>query len=182
MSTDRTFETLGSRTIADLSFLNVTMRDIRTPAGATVERVVVEHPGAVAVVPVIDGDILLIEQYRAPVDRTVLEIPAGKLDHDGESLEATANRELEEEIGYRADSLTWLTTVWTSVGFCDEAIHVYLGEGLHPGERSPVGDEERASVLVRMPFGDAIDLVTSGEIRDAKTIAGILLAARHGTP
>lgn len=182
MSSDRTFETLGSRSIADLSFLHVTMRDIRTPAGVTVERVVVEHPGAVAVVPLIEDDIVLIEQYRAPVDRTVLEIPAGKLDHDGESFETTANRELEEEIGYRAGALTWLTTVWTSVGFCDEAIHVYLGTDLSPGRRNPVGDEESAAAIVRMPFDDAVALVTSGEIRDAKTIAGILLAAGHGSP
>jgi ADP-ribose pyrophosphatase len=182
VSSDGGFETLGSRTVADLSFLTVTVRDVRTPGGEVVERVVIEHPGAVGVVPLDGEDIYLIEQFRAPVDRPVLEIPAGKLDHDGEALEVTANRELEEEIGFRADMLTRLTTLWTTVGFCDEAIHVFLGTGLRLGRRSPVGHEEDASRVVRMPFSDAVDLVLAGEIRDAKTIIGILLAARHGTP
>jgi ADP-ribose pyrophosphatase len=181
VSPAREFETLGSRDVIDVSFLHVTMRDVRTPGGDVVERVVIEHPGAVAVVPIMDGDIFLIEQYRAPVDRNVLEIPAGKLDHDGESIAATANRELEEEIGLRARNLESLTTVWTSVGFSDEAIHVFLATDLEPGERTPVGHEEAAASVVRMPFAEAVELVTSGVIADAKSIAGILLAARHGT-
>ncbi|MDJ0791199.1 MAG: NUDIX hydrolase [Acidimicrobiia bacterium] len=180
MSDRSGFETVGSRTIADLSFLTVNMRDVRTPDGAIVERVVIEHPGAVAVVPIIDGDILLIEQYRAPVERHVLEIPAGKLDHDGEDRTITANRELEEEVGYRARHLEPLTTIWTSVGFCDEVIHIYLGTDLVEGNRRPVGHEEQSARLVRMPLPDAVDLVTSGVIADAKSIAGILLAAHRG--
>ena len=182
MTGDDAFETLGSRTVADLSFLEVTVRDIRTPGGEVVERVVIEHPGAVGVVPIDGDDIYLIEQYRAPVERAVLEIPAGKLDHAGESLEVTANRELEEEIGQRAGTLTTLTTLWTTVGFCDEAIHLFLGRDLSPGRRNPVGHEEQSSRIVRMPFAEAVDLVVTGAIRDAKTIIGILLAARHGTP
>ena len=174
------FETLGRRSVVDLQFLDVTVRDVRTPRGDVVERIVIEHPGAVAVVPRIDDDVILIEQYREPMGGAVLEIPAGKLDTDPPDPEITAARELEEEIGYRPGRLTYLSEIWTAVGFTNERIHIYVGDQLVDGVRAPVGPEEVASRLVRMPFTDAVEAVVAGEIRDAKTVAGLLLAARHG--
>lgn len=174
------FSTVGSRQIADLGFLNVTVRDITTPTGTTVERVVIEHPGAAAVVPLIDGDIILIEQYRAPVDERLLELPAGKLDDGvGDPLH-TAGRELEEETGYTAEHFEHLTDLLTTVGFSNEVISIYLATGLTEGERTPIGEEEVDASIVRMPFSEAVVAVEEGRIRDSKTIAGILLAARRG--
>jgi ADP-ribose pyrophosphatase len=178
-----TFTTREVAEVADVGFLKVQVREIETPTGSTIERVVVMHPGAVAVVPVIDDDVILIEQYRAAVDAFVLEIPAGKIDHPGHDHSDTARRELEEETGYTAAHLTWLTELWTTVGFSDERITIFLAEGLVEGHRNPVGAEEEAARLVRMPLDEAVALVAAGTIVDAKTIAGILLAAMHrGTP
>lgn len=171
------FRTVGSRTMLDVAFLSVQVRDVLTPRGDTVERLVITHPGAVAVVPCIDDDVILIEQYRAAADRPVLEIPAGKLDHDSHGKEETAHRELMEETGLRAGSLTWLTEIWTTVGFTDERIAIYLAGDLTMGDRAPVGDEEAAARIVRMPFAEALGHVRDGTINDAKTAVGILLSA-----
>ncbi len=181
MNPEHGFETLGSRSVVDLQFLDITVRDVRTPSGDVVERIVIEHPGAVAVVPRIGDDVILIEQYRAPMGGSVLEIPAGKLDTHPPDPVTTAERELEEEVGYRPGLLTFLSEIWTAVGFTDERIRIYLGEDLVAGVRSPVGHEEAAARVVRMPFTEAVDAVIAGEIRDAKTVAGLLLAARHGS-
>lgn len=155
------------------------MRTVRTPSGAEVERIVIEHPGAVAVVPLVGDDILLIEQYRTPADAMVLEVPAGKLDEPGEDGTKTARRELEEETGWVPGHLEYLSTIWTAVGFTDEQIAIYLATRLEHGTRTPVGEEEEASRVVRMPFGDAKAMVLRGEIQDAKSVAGILLADQH---
>lgn len=175
------FSTIRTRQIADLGFLNVTVRDVGTPSGETVERVVIEHPGAAAVVPLIDGDIILIEQYRAPIEERLLEIPAGKLDDQVNDPGHTAGRELEEETGYTAGHLEHLTDLLTTVGFSDEVISIYLATGLSEGVRTPIGEEEEDASIVRMPFSEAVAAVEDGRIRDAKTVAGILLAARRGS-
>lgn len=174
------FAHVGTRVVSDLGFLTVTVRDVRVPSGEVVERIVIEHPGAVGVVPLIGDDIILIEQYRAPMDHYVLEIPAGKLDTEPPDPEVTAQRELEEEVGYTAGTLTYLSEVWTGVGFTNERISLYLGEDLVPGVRTPVGHEEDAANVVRMPFSRAVDMIVAGDITDAKSVAGILLAARRG--
>ena len=161
----------------DIKFLSLQVRDIATPSGDTVERIVVTHPGAVAVVPIIDGDIVLIEQYRAAADAPILEIPAGKVDDPSHAKEDTALRELAEETGLTATTLTWLTEIWTTIGFTDERITIYLAEGLTEGERSPVGQEEESARIVWMPFSDALERVREGAITDAKTVVGILLTA-----
>ncbi len=173
------FTTTQVTDVVDVGFLRVQVREIETPSGSTIERVVVVHPGAVAVVPVIDGDVILIEQYRAPAEAFVLEIPAGKIDDPLHDHADTARRELEEETGYTALHLTWLTELWTTVGFSDERITIFLAEGLSDGHRSPVGAEEEAARIVRMPLDEAVAMVRAGAIVDAKTIAGILLAAMH---
>ena len=182
MSTTPRFRRIATRTVADVQFLSFQVHDIETPAGETVERIVITHPGAVAVVAVDGDDIILIEQYRAAAGGPVIEIPAGKIDDPTHSKHETAHRELIEETGFSAHSLTWLTEIWTTVGFTDERIAIYLAEGLTPGDREPVGAEESAATIVRMPFDEAVMHVREGTISDAKTVIGILLAADQRGP
>jgi 8-oxo-dGTP pyrophosphatase MutT (NUDIX family) len=170
------FRPLNSTLRLDLGFLSVTERSLEAPDGTLFSRFVVEHPGAVAVVPLITGDVILLNQYRAAVGARLLEIPAGRLDVVGEHPEAAARRELHEESGFVASDLRHLTDMWTAVGFSNERIAIFLAEDLREGDRSPVGPEEEDAQVVRMPFERALHLVTTGEIADAKTAVGILLA------
>ncbi len=179
MNSDTGFSVIDIEVVSKLGFLQIENHTVRGPAGETADRIVIRHPGAVAVVPIIDGNVILIEQYRAPVDDVVLEIPAGKLDVGDVSTEAAARRELLEETGFNATTLTELTAILTAVGFTNEKITIYLAEGLEPGETQPDGIEEHSATVVTMPFSEAVDRVVSGEIQDAKTIAGILVADAH---
>jgi len=136
----------------------------------------------VAVVPIIGDEVVLIEQYRAAAGQSILEIPAGKMDDPSHDRLHTAARELEEETGMRAGTMTLLTDLWTAIGFCDERIAIFLAEDLIEGDRVPVGAEEEEATIVRMPFDDAISMVHEGAITDAKTVAGLLLAAARRDP
>lgn len=182
MNRDSLFRTTESALRLDLGFLSVTERTIEAPDGATFSRFVIEHPGAVAVVPLIGDDVVLLHQYRAAAGEQILEIPAGRLDISGEQREAAARRELQEETGFVAEELSHLTDLWTAVGFTNERISIFLAEEVEVGHRSPVGPEEAHAEIVRMPFGEALELVTSGEIADAKTAIGLLLAANARDP
>ena len=179
---ERGFTTVGTRRIADLGFINITMRDVQTPAGEVVERVVIEHPGAAAVVPLVDGDVVLIEQYRSPLDERLLEIPAGKIDDGNTDPAVTAARELEEETGFRCSDLTHVVDIYPSVGMSDEVIAIYVASDLVPGTRMPVGAEEVDATIVRMPFSEAVEAVLDGRIKDAKTAIGLLAVAHRGSP
>ena len=162
-------------TIFDGRILRVEKWQVTCPNGQSAPREIVVHKGAAAVVPVYeDGTTLLVRQHRVSVDRVTLEIPAGKLASWGEDPYDCAVRELEEETGLRAESFTLLTSVLTTPGFCTEKIAIYLAQGLTQGETHP--DEDEFLGLVRMPLDEAIDLVMRGEIRDGKTICGLLMA------
>lgn len=168
--------------LLDLGFLHVTQRTVSSSDGETFERIVIEHPGAVAVVPLVDDDVVLLRQYRVAADDFILEIPAGKLDRTGEERTIAARRELAEETGYIAGDLTHLTDLWTALGFCDERISIYVARDVLPGPRHPVGPEEVSAEVVRLPISKALDLVAAGEIADAKTVAGLLLATFDRAP
>jgi len=168
---------IGTRTIAEEAFLRLDRATVATPNGETVTRVVVAHPGAVGVVPILDDDVFLFEQHRAALGRNLLEIPAGKLDVPGEDRKAAARRELEEEIGFVPGLLEHLTDLITTPGFCDEVITIYRATGLERVVSRPVGVEEEHATIVRMPFSEAVGRVRAGEITDAKTVVGLLLAA-----
>lgn len=142
-------------------------------------RVVVHHPGAVAVVPIVGDDVILIEQYRAPLESRLLELPAGKRDREGEPAEKTAARECEEEIGMRPGKLTSLGSVYTTPGFSDERIWLFLAEDLEPVEARPQGVEEEQSSIVRMPIVEALRRVDEGSIVDAKTVIGLQALRRE---
>ena len=175
---ERPFRITDSALLLDLGFLNVTERLVEAVDGTTFKRFVIEHPGAVAVVPLVGDDVVLVRQYRAAIRNHILEIPAGKLDVPDEDLEVAARRELLEETGFRPDTLIRLTDLLTAVGFCDERITIFLAQDVKAGERSPVGPEEHDAQVVRMPLKRAVELVASGEINDAKTVAGLLLTSR----
>ena len=168
---------LGARTIAEESFLRLDRATIATPDGHAVSRLVVSHPGAVAVVPVLNDDVFLFEQHRAPIGRHLLEVPAGKLDVPGEDRRAAARRELEEEIGFTTGRLVHLTDLFTTPGFSDEVITIYLATHLEQVASQPVGAEEEHATIVRLPLSEAVARVHTGEINDAKTVVGLLLAA-----
>ena len=173
------FRTLGSRTIAEEAFLRLDRATVTTPDGTSIKRVIVAHPGAVAVVPIIGSDVIMIEQHRAPVGRPLLEIPAGKLDVPGEDRRETAERELEEEIGFKPGHLVHMIDLLTTPGFSDECITIYLATDLEAVPPRPVGAEEHHARLVRMRLDEAVDRVRTGVITDAKTVAGLLLAAER---
>ncbi|MGH9149037.1 MAG: NUDIX domain-containing protein [Acidimicrobiales bacterium] len=147
------------------------------PSGATFERVVVHHPGAVSVVPVTDGgDVLLVRQYRPPVDRELLEIPAGLRDVAGEDAATTARRELAEEVGMTAGRLRELARFFHSPGFCDEESVVFLAQDLSPCPTDARSIEEHHMVVEAVALAEVGALVASGAIVDAKSIIGLLLA------
>ncbi len=173
------FRVLSSEVVAEAGFLSISEQRIKAPDAEEFTRVVVHHPGAVVVVPVDGDDVLLVRQYRAAVGDHLLEVPAGKRDVDGEPPELTARRELEEEIGYRPGRLVKLAEFYNTPGFCDEYTHLFLALDLEDlGSNNAVGPEERAMTIERVPLTGFDDLIATGELRDAKSIIGWLLARR----
>ena len=165
----------SSETIYNGKILHVERWQVTCPNGKAATREIVVHKGAAAVVPVYeDGTTLLVRQHRVAVDRVTLEIPAGKLDSVGEDPYDCAVRELEEETGLRAGRMTLLTSLLTTPGFCTEKIAIYLAQDLSQGQTHP--DEDEFLSLVRMPLEDAVAMIMRGEIRDSKTICGLLMA------
>ncbi|MGE5542270.1 MAG: NUDIX hydrolase [Bacillota bacterium] len=162
-----------SSTVFSGRVLTLRVDRVRLPGGREVEREVVVHPGASAIVAIDEGgEALLVEQYRYPAGTVLLEIPAGKLDGRETPLEC-AERELLEETGVSASSWTPLGAVFTTPGFSNEVIHLFLATGL---ERRPGAHPDPDEVLSvrRVPLEDAAAMIRQGEIRDAKTIVGLL--------
>ena len=152
---------------------NVNRLRVELPDGRDAVRDVVRHPGAVAIVALTDdGRICLVRQYRTALGRVTVEIPAGKLD-PGEDPLVCAKRELREETGMEADQMAFLATISTSVGFCDELIHIYMATGLSLAESDPDDDEFINVDLVPLP--ELIDAVLDGRIEDCKTVTGALI-------
>lgn len=153
---------------------------VRYPDGSIGELEMIRHPGASAVVPLLsdpngdDPQVLLIKQYRYAASGYLYEIPAGRL-NPGEDPRACANRELEEETGFAASRIDYLTTIYTTPGFTDEKIHLFMATGLSGGETKHEADE----FLEPMPMllSQALELIQAGEIQDGKTITGLLFAA-----
>jgi ADP-ribose pyrophosphatase len=147
----------------------------------TYQREVVHHPGSAVILPVYDdGSVVLVRQYRHPAVRYLLEAPAGTL-FDGERPEMGAARELEEELGLVAGRMEKLSEFFVSPGFLEEKMWVYLATELSEGKQRL--DDDEILDIVRLPFADALEMITSGEIQDAKTIIGLMLAApRVGSP
>jgi ADP-ribose pyrophosphatase len=172
-----TFRKTGEEVRYRGPFLTVVQAAFETPDGERFEREFLRHHGAVAVVPVVDGEVVLVRQFRAAVGRDLLEIPAGLLDVDGEDREAAAARELEEEVGLRlTGDLVHLVDYFPSAGMADHQVWIYLATETEPCEARPQGHEEQGMTIERVPLDDVDRLVTSGEVSDGKTIVGLLLA------
>ena len=165
------------RRVFDGAIIHVDHMTALLPNGKTALREVAVHMGASAVVPVDEeGSVYLVRQFRAPLEKVTLEIPAGKLDHPGENRLEAAQRELREETGFSADSWKKLTDLATTPGFCSEVISIYLAQNMHSGKTD--FDEDEFLNLVKMPLSQAVDQVIAGEICDSKTICGLLMAQR----
>ena len=171
---------LSSQKVFDGRVFKVTV-DTISEGDLTYQREVVHHPGSAVIVPVFDdGTVVLVKQYRHPTVRYLLEVPAGTLS-DGERPEVGAARELKEELGLVAERLEKLSEFFVSPGFLEEKMWVYLATGLSEGQQFL--DEDEVLEIVRIPIADALEMITSGEIQDAKTIIGLMLAApRVGSP
>ena len=173
-----TEENISSERVFDGIILHIDHLTNRLPNGKLAKREVARHIGAAAVLPVdADGNVYLVRQFRSPVDRVLLEIPAGKLDYKGEDRLEAAKRELREETGLLADNWVHLTDAVSAPGFCDEVISIYLATGLTVGEDEP--DEDEFLNVIRLPMGELLDMAQRGEITDSKTLIGLLLAHRH---
>ena len=167
--------TLGTRRIYEGKILSLRIDTIKNGDAPPVEREIVEHPGSVVIVPVTQrGTVLLVRQWRQPTGESLLEAPAGTLDSDDESPEDTAQRELREEIGHRAGRIVQLGAFWVAPGWCDEYMHAYLALDLT--KDSLPGDVDEDIVVDEHPLARIPDLIRSGEIRDAKSIAALLMA------
>lgn len=168
---------LSSREIFDGRILHVFEDTVRLPNGAAASREYLRHIGAVCVIPVLeDGSVLVERQYRYPVAQVLTEIPAGKLDAKDEDHLLAAQRELREETGATAERWTNLGVFYPACAYSDEAIEMYLAQGLHFGERHLDADEFLN--VARVPLTELVEEVMAGRIPDAKTQIAILKADR----
>jgi ADP-ribose pyrophosphatase len=163
--------TIKSETIFEGKVVKLQLDEVRLPNGKTATRELVKHPGAVAVLALTDNDkMIVVEQYRKPLERSIVEIPAGKLERGEEPLEC-AGRELQEETGFTAKQINHLCSFYTSPGFADEILHLYIAEGLTEGEANP--DQDEFLDYQAISLDEAYEMIQSGEIRDAKTIMAV---------
>lgn len=173
------YEVTESRRAYDGQLSRVRIDRVRMPDGEVVEREIVEHPSAVAVVAVDTEDrVVLIRHYRPALRRRMVEIPAGKLDVDGELPEEAARRELAEEVGLEAAEWRQLVRFANSAGWTDEGTTVFLASGVTEiADRTFVPEAEEADLeVLRVPLDEALAMAHRGEIVDAKTLVGLLLA------
>jgi 8-oxo-dGTP pyrophosphatase MutT (NUDIX family) len=177
------FRQLDERELYKGTLISFVQGTFAGPDGSSFERDIVRHPGAVSAVPLLEAtnEVIMVRQYRAAIDRELLEIPAGKRDVAGEAPEVTAHRELIEEIGMRAGRLEWLGEFYNSPGFSDEYSYTYLALDLEATDTSLQGVEEEHMTIERIPFDDIPGLIRGREIVDGKSIIALMLAwhARH---
>lgn len=172
MISDLTEKVLRSNIIYRGRILNLRVDTVELPDGRTAKREIVEHAGAVIIVPLKqDGQLLLVRQYRSATGRTALELPAGNIE-PGEELESAALRELQEETGYKAKELVRLCSFFSTPGFSDEELHLFFASGLTLLNQNL--DEDEFVEVLTVPWENAIQMIWSGEICDAASVAGIL--------
>ncbi len=166
-----------SRIIFKGGIIDLYLDKVKLPNGKIATREKVSHPGAVGIVPITEkGNILLVKQFRYPVKKVLMEIPAGKIDKGEIPLEC-AKRELKEETGAAGGKLIHLKTFYSSPGFCNEIMHLFMAEGFKKGNKCPEDDEFLEIVEIKME--DSLSFIESGRLKDAKTIIGILLAQNY---
>lgn len=166
-------KTIKTEPIFSGRIIRLQVDEVELPNGNTSTREIVKHPGAVAVIPITsDNKIVMVEQYRKPMEKVLVEIPAGKLEK-GEEPAYTAVRELEEETGYESQSLEWLISFYTSPGFADEIVHLYVAKGLVKKENAASLDEDEFVNVLEVTLEEAIEFVREQRVYDAKTAYAI---------
>jgi ADP-ribose pyrophosphatase len=174
-----TFTEEGASTLGEGVFVRLERVTLRAPDGSTHPRDVLRHPGGVAVLPVDDGQVWLVRQYRVAIRRDILEIPAGKREVGDEPPIETARRELREELGMTASEWVSLGSMLPSPGYTDEVIHLFAASGIVAEARLPDGVEEVEAAVVTMTLEDAMAAIDAGEITDAKTQIALLRWSRR---
>jgi len=162
-------KTIKKTKIFDGKIISLQVDDVRLPDGNTSKREIVKHPGAVAIIAVTEEEkILFVKQYRKPLERSLIEIPAGRIE-EGEEPKITALRELEEETGYTAKDLKFVTSFYTSPGFANEIIHLYITEDIQRLAEPVQGDDDEFIEIIELSLDEAHEYVQTGKIQDAKT-------------
>lgn len=170
-------KTMKSERVYEGKIVNLRIDTVELPDKKYSKREIVEHPGSVGIIPITDdGHIILVKQFRKPVEKSLLEIPAGKIEINEEPKE-TAFRELYEETGFVASELEYLFEFYTSPGFSNEKMYLFVAKELVEGEAKPDGDEYIDVLKVKIE--DSIKMILRGEIVDSKTIIGILYAQQY---
>jgi ADP-ribose pyrophosphatase len=168
--------TIDSKVVFEGRILTLRVDSVRLPNGRETTREIAEHSDSVCIVPIDEqGNILLVRQYRKPVEMDLLEVPAGGIE-EGEVPEEAVQRELQEEIGYTAGNLQHLSSFWLAPGWCTEYMHAYLATDLIPS--SLAADDDEFISVVRVPLAESLDMVKQGLIRDAKSISALLMASQ----
>lgn len=172
-------KTVSSKEIFSGKVVRLQVDEVKLPNGKSATREIVKHPGAVGIIPITnDNKIVFVEQYRKPLERALVEIPAGKLEK-GESPEVTARRELEEETGYECETLDWLISFYTSPGFSNEIIHMYVAKGLKKKEHAASPDEDEFVRLLELDLSEALEYLNDQRIYDAKTAYALTYLQLH---
>jgi ADP-ribose pyrophosphatase len=184
MADDHLRETTVHRRIVHQGrFMAFRVDTIEDAGGKRHDREIVEHPGAVCVIPILDQDVLLVRQWRTAIGTALLELPAGTLDRlpggTTEDPEDAAPRELGEETGYRARTWRKLGRFWTAPGFAEEEMHLYLATDLERMDDYAGPDVDEYLELERLPWHDAVAMAERGQIYDAKTLIGLFWLARE---
>ncbi|MDV2884189.1 NUDIX hydrolase [Alkalihalophilus pseudofirmus] len=164
-------KTIKSNSIYSGKIIDLQVDEVELPNGKTSKREIIKHPGAVAILPITtEGKLILVRQFRKALEKTIIEIPAGKLDA-GEEPADCAKRELAEETGYVTDNLDFLLSFYTSPGFADELIYMYVATGLTAGEVNR--DEDEFLDVIEVTLEEAEEMVQDERIHDAKTAYAI---------
>lgn len=167
-------KTIQTTQIYQGKVIDLQVDDVTLPNGATAKRELIRHSGAVAVIPITkDNKIVFVKQYRKPLEKPLIEIPAGKLEQ-GEKSKITAVRELEEETGYTTNDLSFVTSFYTSPGFANEIMYIYLTTNLEVLEQPVQGDEDEFVEVIELTLDEAQQYVADEKIHDAKTNYAIL--------
>ncbi|MDE5052072.1 NUDIX hydrolase [Niallia taxi] len=166
-------KTISTKEIFKGRIISLQVDEVLLPNGNTSTREIIKHPGAVAVIAITEDDkLVVVEQYRKAFEKAIIEIPAGKLEKDEEPA-VCASRELEEETGYGCKNLEHITSFYTSPGFADELVHIYLAKGLYKKEDAAGLDEDEFVNLMEISLEEALVLIKEQKILDAKTMYAV---------